>query len=380
LTELRPIDPAPPSEGEDKAALVAVAAPALIVPDGPTLTPLTIFVGGLFILALFTALFVAQSVILPLIFAILLNLLLKPLIRWLNAMRVPSALAALVTVLLLIGFLVALVTPLVGPATDRANQMPKAVEHLADRLSLLREPIILIDKIVRHAEQATQAAGATSQTVAVQHFDLVGALIAGLRAIVDGLVTTGIVLFFVLMSGDVFLRRFVEILPTFRNKRQAVDISQQIERDISAYLLTITGMNALVGVATGTAMYFCGLGDPLLWGVMAFALNYIPVFGPLTGIAVLLLAGFMAFENNFLALLPAGIFLAIHVAEGEILTPLLLAKRFTINPVAMILALVFWYWMWGIPGAILAMPMLAIAKIACDRIAMLNSVGHVLEA
>jgi predicted PurR-regulated permease PerM len=204
-------------------------------------------------------------------------------------------------------------------------------------------------------------------------------LFTGTRSFATGLFTMVLLLFFLLISGDIFLRRLVEILPSFTNKRQAVDISQQIEADISAYLVTITIMNAAVGIATGTVMWLTGLGDPVLWGAVAFLLNFLPILGPLLGIGVFLLAGLLTIDTLWQALLPAGLYLAIHLIEGETVTPMLLAKRFTLNPVLVIVALVFWYWMWGVPGAILAVPLLAITKIICDRIKSLAAIGHFLE-
>ena len=171
----------------------------------------------------------------------------------------------------------------------------------------------------------------------------------------------------------------MEILPRFKDKRQAVHISQQIEADISAYLATITLMNLGVGVATGIVTAACGVGDPVLWGTVAFLLNYVPILGPLIGVTILGFAGLLSIETLWLAFVPAGVYVLVHVIEGETITPMLLAKRFTINPVLVILSLVFWYWMWGILGAILAVPMLAIIKIVCDRIAPLASFGHFIE-
>jgi predicted PurR-regulated permease PerM len=204
-------------------------------------------------------------------------------------------------------------------------------------------------------------------------------LFAGTRAVLDGLFTTVLVLYFLLVSGDIFLRRLVEVLPRFSSKRQAVDISEQIEEDISVYLVTITIMNAAVGVATAAAMYLCGVGDALLWGAVAFLLNYIPILGPLFGTGIFLLAGMLTFDSLWWALLPPALYFGIHLVEGEALTPMLLARRFTLNPVLVILALVFWFWMWGVPGAILAVPLLAILKIVCDRVRPLKALGHFLE-
>jgi predicted PurR-regulated permease PerM len=137
-------------------------------------------------------------------------------------------------------------------------------------------------------------------------------------------------------------------------------------------------MNAAVGVATGIVMWACGVGDPILWGVVAFLLNYVPIIGPFFGFILFLFAGFLAIDS-WLSLLPAGLYLLVHILEGEMVTPMLLARRFTLNPVLVIISLIFWFWMWGIAGAILAVPLLAIAKIVCDGIKPLNAIGHFLE-
>jgi len=188
-----------------------------------------------------------------------------------------------------------------------------------------------------------------------------------------------LILFYMLVSGETFLRRMVEILPRFKDKRQAVELSQHIERDVSAYLLTVTCINALVGVATGCVMWLCGVANPVLWGAVAFVLNFVPILGPMVGIIVFLMASVISLGVAWSALLPVGLYFAIHVVEGEFATPMLLSRRFTINPVAVILALIFWYWMWGVTGAILAVPLLAITKIICDDLRPLRAFGHLLE-
>lgn len=189
-----------------------------------------------------------------------------------------------------------------------------------------------------------------------------------------------ILLFFMLAAGDRLLRGFVEVLPRFADKRQAVQIASEIEQNITGYLLTITMMNALVGVAAGTAMWACGLGTPLLWGTTAFLLNYVPILGPLTGVVIFFVAGVLTLSWPWYALLPAGIYLLIHIVEGETITPMLLAKRFTLNPVLVIVSLFFWHAIWGIPGALLAVPLLAMFKILCDHVDPLKPVGHVIGA
>jgi predicted PurR-regulated permease PerM len=309
-----------------------------------------------------------------------LKLLLQPLVRLLDRAHLPRAAGAVLVILLVIGSFTGLVAALSVPATTWAEKLPEGIPRLEAHLSFLKGPMQRLQQVNQQAAQVTETPEQKGSVVSVrQDFGLTGALFAGTRTVIDDLFTIVLVLYFLLVSGDIFLRRFVEILPTFGNKRQAVDISQQVESDISAYLLTITAMNIAVGVATGAAMYLCGLGDPLLWGATAFLLNYIPILGPLFGTVIFLLVGMLSFDSLWWALLPPALYFGIHLVEGETLTPMLLARRFTLNPVLVILSLVFWFWMWGVPGAILAVPMLAILKIVCDRVRPLKALGHFLE-
>jgi len=342
--------------------------------------PRTFFLGGLFALAALAALYVASSIILPVVLALVLNLLLQPAVRLLGRVHVPRAVGALLTVFLVIGALVGLVAALSVPAATWAERLPEGIPRLEAHLEVIKGPIQALQKIIQQAEQAADAPPGRGSIVSVRRdLGITGALFAGTRSVLDGLFTTVLVLYFLLVAGNIFLRRVVEILPTFSNKRQAVDISQQIQEDISGYLVTITAMNAAVGAATAAAMYLCGLGDPLLWGTTAFLLNYIPIIGPLFGVCIFVLVGLLSFESLWWALLPPAIYLGIHLVEGETLTPMLLARRFTLNPVLIILSLVFWFWMWGALGAILAVPMLAILKIISDRLRPLKALGHFLE-
>lgn len=342
--------------------------------------PLTVFAAGQFALVFLAALYVASPIILPIVLAFVLKLLLQPAVSVLERVYLPRAIGAILPILLVFGLLAGMGAALSGPAATWAERLPEGIPRLEAHLASLQGPIQALQRVIQQAEQVADAPGQKGSIIAVRRdLGLTNVLVSGTRAIVDGLFTTILVLYFLLVSGDIFLRRIVEILPTFGDKRQAVDISQQIETDISAYLLTITVLNALVGVATAAAMYFCGLGDPLLWGVAVFLLNYVPILGPLFGIAIFFLAGMLTFDSLWGALLPPALYFGIHLLEGETLTPMLLARRFTLNPVLVILSLVFWFWMWGVPGAILAVPMLAILKIVCDRVRSLRALGHLLE-
>jgi predicted PurR-regulated permease PerM len=340
----------------------------------------TFFLGGIFALGVLAAIYVASPIFLSVALAVVLKLLLQPLVRLLDRAHLPRPLGALLVILLVIGSIAGLVAILSVPATTWAAKLPEGIPRLEAHLSFLKGPFQKLQEVSQQAAQVTETPGQNAPTVTVREDSgLTSELFAGARKVLDSLFTIVLVLYFLLVSGDIFLRRLVEILPTFSDKRQAVDISQQVEEDISIYLVTITAMNLLVGVATAIAMHLCGLGDPLLWGATAFLLNYIPILGPLFGTVVFLLLGMLSFDSFWWALLPPALYFGIHLVEGETLTPMLLAHRFTLNPVLVVLSLVFWFWMWGVPGAILAVPMLAILKIICDRVRPLKALGHFLE-
>jgi predicted PurR-regulated permease PerM len=340
--------------------------------------PKTVFLGGLFLMAVLYACFVVQSIVVPVVMAFVLKLLLQPMVRGLARWRVPRPISAILAMLLLTLTLLGLGAALSVPAASLGEAFTEGFPRLEQRLKPLQRPIAGLQELLTKAQQA--AGGAKQNApVAVERLGVFDLVFSGTRAALEGLITTGVILFFLMLSGDTFLRRAVEIMPNFEHKRRAVEISQQVEQDISIYLYTIIAMNGLVGAAVGLAMWLCGLPDPALWGALALILNFVPILGPLFGVGLFVLVGFMEFSSVGQALLPAAIYLGIHVIEGEVLTPSLLARRFTLNPVAVILSLIFWYWMWGVPGAVLAVPMLAIVKILCDRIEPFRAFGHFLE-
>jgi predicted PurR-regulated permease PerM len=340
--------------------------------------PKAVFLGGLFFLALLAAAYVAREVIMPLTFAVVLALLLQPALRLLERLRLPRTLAALLLIFALLGTIVGLGTAVSGPARSWAGKLPEGIPRLQEKLSFVREPV---NTLQRFLQQVENFGGTESKNTAesAQGPTFLTRLFTGTRNFASGFFTTVLFLFFLLVSGDIFLQRFVEILPRFSSKRQVVEIDQQIERDISAYLVTITIMNAAVGIAVAMAMWLTGVGDPILWGTVAFLLNYVPILGPVLGVLIFLLAGLLTHDVLWQALLPAGLYLGIHLIEGETVTPMLVAKRFTLNPVLVIISFVFWFWLWGVPGAILSFPMLAMTKIVCDRVKSLAVFGHFLE-
>jgi predicted PurR-regulated permease PerM len=329
---------------------------------------------GLLILAVLTLSYLAADIVLPIIFAFVTNLLFQPGMRALGRLHVPRTLAALGLIFCVFGAIIGIGAAISGPAASWAQKLPGGVTRLEERLKVLSEPIHTVQTFFRQFEGPAQPGGAANGGWSIEE-----TLFKGTQHFASGFFETLLVLFFLLVSGDTFLRKLVEVVPSFSDKRRVVALSQQIEENVSAYLLTITVMNALVGITTAAAAWACGLGDPILWGGIAFLLNYVPIIGPSIGVLLFLFAGLLTIEVLWQAFLPAAAYLLIHLIEGETVTPMLLARRFTLNPVIVVISLIFWFWMWGVPGAVLAVPMLAIAKIICDDVKPLNAIGHFLE-
>ena len=347
------------------------------------------------VLAMLYTLYFAAGIILPFVLALVLGLLLSPAARFLcNRLHLPRMLAAVLLILVLFSAIGGIGYAISVPAAGWIAKAPQSLPTLQKKLGFLRQPIAMFEGGMQQMQQlmhdsghdaapqgGTDAAEVRPQTVTVNQNSSVGlTVLAGTRSFLGQAVTLLIVLFFLLADGDALLRRFVEILPGLTEKKRAVQIATEVERNISGYLATITFMNGLVGIANGLSIWAFGLPDPLLWGVAAFLLNYVPILGPLTGVVIFFFVGLFSFSNALWALAPSGVYLLIHIMEGETVTPLLLARRFTLNPLLVIAALMFWDWLWGVPGALLAVPLLAVFKILCDNIEVLTPVGHLLGA
>lgn len=368
-------------DGTLESAEATLAKTTTTEPDGIDLPsdPVTVMLAALLLLAVMTVAYVAAPIVLPVVLALVLSLLFQPGMRMLEDLRLPRGLAALVLILIFFGAIVAIGAAVSGPATEWATKLPDGIPRLQERLAFLSEPIATLQTFLQRIDGLMAGGSAPHGGNGASGSALAAILFAGTTHFAGVFFETILILFFLLVSGNTFLKRTVEILPSFKGKRQAVELSQQVEANISIYLVTITVMNAAVGIATALAMWLVGLGDPILWGVVAFFLNFVPIMGPLFGVGIFLLAGLLVLDPLWMAMMPAALYLAIHVIEGEIITPLLLARRFTLNPVLVIISLIFWFWMWGVPGAILAVPMLAITKIVCDGIRPLAAIGHFLS-
>jgi predicted PurR-regulated permease PerM len=334
---------------------------------------------GLFVLASFYTLYFAKAFFLPIILAVLLDFLLSPLIRGLKRARVPEPLGAAIVIIGLLGAAGAAVYGLIDPAKEWVAKLPVSIREAEDRLSKLRGPVEQVSKTAEQVEQATKVDDEPqSPEVVVRGPSLTERLFGTTQTLVAGFVEVIILLYFLLAAGDLFLQKLIKVLPQFRDKKKAVSIARETEASISTYLVTITLVNLMLGLAVAGVMYLLGMPNPLLWGALAALVEFIPYLGATALVAVLSLAGLVTFDQIGQALLVPAAYLAVNILQSQFISPLILGRRLTLNPVAIFVGLVFWWWIWGVPGAFIAVPLLATFKIFCDHIEALAPIGEFL--
>jgi predicted PurR-regulated permease PerM len=334
---------------------------------------------GLFVLASFYTLYFGRAFFLPIILALLLDFLFSPVVRALKKLHIPEALSAGLVVFGLLGGLALGVYQLSGPAYEWAQKAPQTMRRLEAKLRDFKKPVQTMSKATEQVEKITQVGGSRQPpTVEVRTESLGERVFSQATDLVANGMVMFILLFFLLASGDLFLRKLIRVLPSLADKKRAVEIARQIETDISAYLVTITIINVGLGVAVWGITTMLGVPNPLLWGVLAMVTNYIPYLGAIIMMVVLAMVGFLTFKDTTQAMMVPLSFVGLNILESYLVTPMVLGRRLTLNPVVIFLALTFWGWLWGITGALLAVPIMVVVKIFCDHSEPLRPLGEFL--
>jgi len=331
------------------------------------------------LLAVLSTLHFAQALILPIVVAILLNLLLSPIVHLIRKYaRIPEPLGAgllLVVLLGVVGFGVYRLAPAASAWVARA---PESMATLQRRIQPLRRSAERVTQAAEQVEQATDMDKKTPQ-VEIKGPSLTAQVFGGTTTLLSAATVVIFLTYFLLASGELFLQKLVGVLPQLKDKKTAVRIVRETQSQVSLYLLVTTLINVGVGVATGVALALVGMPNPTLWGVVAAVLNFVPYIGGLVNTVILTLAAFLTFEDVSQALLAPLVFTVINILEGNLITPMVLGRRMRMNTVAVFIGLIFWWYLWGIPGAILAVPMMATIKIACDHIESLAPISEFLS-
>ena len=332
------------------------------------------------VLAVLYTLYAARVFLIPIVFALLLNFLLSPLIRYLGRLRVKPPFGAAVVVLLLITAITGAVYQLAGPAQGWAAIAPQSFSRAQVKLRKIIRPMQQVSKNVQQAADSLGGPEPKMKGVVVQAAgpSFTSRLFGTTQRLAAGLLEVFILLYFLLAGGDLFLQKLIKVLPHFSDKVKAVEIARATESAVSAYLTTTLFLNVMEGALVAGVFWMLGMPNVLLWGALVTCLEFVPYLGALTAVAVFTLAGLSTFPDVAHALMIPGSFLAINLIQANFVTPLLLGHRLTLNPVAIFIGLAFFFWIWGVPGAFLAVPLLATFKIFCDHIVSLAAIGEFL--
>ena len=335
-------------------------------------------------LAVAYTLYFARPFLLPVTLAVLLSFLLSPAVSFLERLRFPSALAAALVVLGLLGGVGFAVYELAGPVQDWSTKAPTAIANTERELKKLVRPF---QRMSQTAKQVETAAGAVAggetakpQEVVVRGPSLMSRLFGSTPRFIAMLLEVIILLYFLLAAGDLFLRKLIKVLPNLTDKLKAVRIAKQTQASISTYLGTAALINFIEGIVVAIVMQLIGMPNAILWGALAMILEFIPFLGAATLTVVLFIVGLTTFQHIGHALLAPGAFLLINGLQANLLYPILQGRRLSLNPVAVFVGLAFWFWIWGVAGAFIAVPILATFKICCDHIEGLAPIGEFLGA
>ena len=331
------------------------------------------------VLALLYTLYFARAFLIPIVFALLLNFLLSPLVRVFGRFRMKPPASAALIVLLLITSIGGAVYQLSGPAQGWAAIAPETFSHAQQKLKKIIRPIRQVSKNVQQAADSLDGSSSKSPGVMVQTGPSVSSRLFGTtQRLLTGMVEVFILLYFFLAGGDLFLQKLIKVLPHFNDKVKAVEIARATESAVSAYLMTTLLVNLAEGALVAGVLKLLGMPNVLLWGALVACLEFVPYLGALTAVVVLAMAGLSTFADVGHALLIPGSFLAINLIQANLATPMVLGHRLTLNPVAIFVGLAFFFWIWGVAGAFLAVPLLATFKIFCDHIVSLAAIGEFL--
>ncbi|MFQ6550275.1 AI-2E family transporter [Aestuariibius sp. 2305UL40-4] len=336
---------------------------------------------GLAVLALLTALAIAQVFIVPVIMAFLLALVFSPLCRWSQRRGVPEPLSALVIVVGLLTALAATTLSLALPVTGWLEDAPSIAREAERKLRGLMGVAETVTDAGRQIEEAATAGdgaeGAPIEVVVAEEGPLT-TIALGAPLVVAQTIFIMILTFFILASGSLFYERLVHVMPTMTEKKRALQIAYDIERDVSRYLLSITAINAGLGVAVGCTMALLGMPSPLAFGLLAFSLNFVPFLGAIGGVAISFGVALISLPTAFDAFVVAAAYFALTSIEGQLVTPWLVGRRLRLNTVVILIAVAFWAWLWSIMGMIMAVPLLVCLRVLCKHVEPLKPFGEFL--
>jgi predicted PurR-regulated permease PerM len=330
-------------------------------------------------IAVVGALYWGRDLIIPILLALLLSLLLRPILRRMKKLGVPDIVSSFVIVAFVAAIFAGSVFSLIGQATYWLSAAPEKIEQVRRMVSTYPGPMEDLAKATEAVRHLTQPeTESTPMPVVVQSHEATYTLLGTSGHIAGSAIIVFVLAFFLLSFSDTLLKQAVESRPSFSQKRNVVELLYNVENGISRYLATITIINIGLGVVTGLMLWLLGIPNPILWGVMVATLNYVPHVGAFACLAVLFVVGAVTQQSLAWGVGIAVMFSVLTSAESYLVTPLVLSRSLQLSPLAVILFVFFFGWLWGIIGGLMAAPLLAVLKIICDQFESLQPWGMIL--
>ncbi|WP_375261042.1 AI-2E family transporter [Palleronia sp.] len=330
------------------------------------------------LIGLTVACFFARDVLLPIILGIMVSLTLSPVVRWAQRRGVTPPLTAVALILMLGGILGASGYAMSEPVTNWVQNAPEMGREVQRKLAGIFESVEKVQEASDQVEEMATDAEAGVQKVVLDQPGLLNSAASYAASIGTTLAVALVLALFLLASGDLFYTKIVESYPRLSEKKRALRIVYGVERAISRYLLTITAINAGLGLTVFAALWALGLPNAFIWGFVAFVFNFLPFIGAMAGTVLVGFYALVTLDTVGYALLMPTVYLTATSIEGQFVTPTILGKRLNMNTVSVFLTVVFWGWLWGIAGALMAVPFLVMVKVICDNVPSLRTFGSFL--
>ncbi|MDO5613094.1 MAG: AI-2E family transporter [Paracoccus sp. (in: a-proteobacteria)] len=337
---------------------------------------------GIFLIMAFSAVAAARDFLMPVTLALLLFFVFTPLRRFAQRRGIPDGITAAVVTLGILATVIVLAYAASGPINRAAENLPTISDRLEQKFESVQESFRKVQEAAERIDGATTVANnsgeGTTITIEQSQETTLGSVVKFTPSLLSQIVFTLFLLFFMIASGDLLYLKIVQSFDTMRDKRTAYLALREIEDSLGNYLGAITIINACLGIAVGTLMWAWGMPAPLLFGVGAFLLNFIPYLGSITGIVISTIVALVVMPDLFTPLMVGLSYLALTSLEGQLITPYFVSRRLQMNAVVVFLAVALWAWLWSVLGMVIAVPVLVVLRVLAEHIPGWQKFGNFL--
>lgn len=338
---------------------------------------------ALTVIAACIVLYVARAYLMPVATAFVFAVILAPVCSRLEWFRLPRSIAALMALILASATVYAGFSVIAQPAARWIDDAPQTLKKAERQLRKLQEPLKTMREISTEVEGLTllpPAQRPQQRTVVVQGPELTQSLVASAQVIAVQATFVFVLTYFFLITREDMRLKLIAFQPKLWRRVRTARAFRDVERRVSGYIVTFSLINVAFGAAVGLACWRLGLPEAAMWGGIAAILNFVPYLGPAVTVGLLGLAGLATFDTLIEASFPVLAYMAINFIETNIVTPLIMGRRMTLNPLAIVLAVSFWTWVWGPVGGLISLPLLIMFKVVCDHTPPLRFAGALIGA